>query len=79
MADFLGESGLRANRPRVLQALMPGTTAKYEQDMKKMKDLASKSTSLFLVYILLNSLSCFYSQSTSGAQEGLAGYHVEFS
>ncbi|KAJ7292600.1 fatty acid hydroxylase [Mycena rebaudengoi] len=42
MGDFLGESGLRANRPRMLQALMPGTTAKYEQDIKKMKDLAGK-------------------------------------
>ncbi|KAJ7257292.1 fatty acid hydroxylase [Mycena rebaudengoi] len=42
MGDFLRESGLRANRPRVLQALMPGTTTKYEQDIKKMKDLAGK-------------------------------------
>jgi cytochrome P450/NADPH-cytochrome P450 reductase len=43
MGDFLAESGLRANRPRVLQAVMRGTTAKYEQDIKKMKDLADHS------------------------------------
>ncbi|KAJ6577595.1 fatty acid hydroxylase [Mycena capillaripes] len=42
MGDFLTESGLRANRPRVLQAVMRGTTAKYEADIKKMKDLADQ-------------------------------------
>ncbi|KAJ7447839.1 fatty acid hydroxylase [Mycena latifolia] len=42
MGDFLKESGLRANRPRVLQAVMRGTTAKYEQDIKKMRDLADQ-------------------------------------
>ncbi|KAJ6522368.1 fatty acid hydroxylase [Mycena vulgaris] len=42
MAEFLGESGLRANRPRILQAVMRGTTAKYEADIKKMKDLADQ-------------------------------------
>ncbi|KAJ7182035.1 hypothetical protein C8R46DRAFT_1313888 [Mycena filopes] len=30
MGDFLQECGLRANRPRVVQAVMRGTTAKYE-------------------------------------------------
>ncbi|KAJ7146594.1 fatty acid hydroxylase [Mycena epipterygia] len=45
MGDFLAESGLRANRPRVLQAVMRGTTAKYEQDIKKMKDLADEIVS----------------------------------
>ncbi|KAJ7508252.1 fatty acid hydroxylase [Mycena galericulata] len=42
MGDFLAESGLRANRPRVLQAVMRGTTAKYEADIKKMRDLADQ-------------------------------------
>ncbi|KAJ7218368.1 fatty acid hydroxylase [Mycena pura] len=40
MGDFLAESGLRAMRPRVLQAVMRGATAKYEADMKVMKKLA---------------------------------------
>ncbi|KAJ6460262.1 fatty acid hydroxylase [Mycena sanguinolenta] len=42
MADFLGESGLRANRPWVLQAVMRGMTAKYEADIKTMRDLADQ-------------------------------------
>ncbi|KAJ6453817.1 fatty acid hydroxylase [Mycena sanguinolenta] len=42
MADFLGESRLRANRPRMLQAVMRGTTAKYEADIKTMRDLADQ-------------------------------------
>ncbi|KAJ6598272.1 cytochrome P450 [Mycena vulgaris] len=42
MGDFLAESGLRAYRPRVLQAVMRGTTAKYELDIKKMRDLADQ-------------------------------------
>ncbi|KAJ7674373.1 cytochrome P450 [Mycena rosella] len=42
MGDFLQESGLRANRPRVLQAVMRGTAVKYEADIKKMKDLADQ-------------------------------------
>ncbi|KAJ6537331.1 fatty acid hydroxylase [Mycena sp. CBHHK59/15] len=45
MADFLTECGLRSKRPRVLQAMMTGTTAKYEQDIKKMKDLANQIVS----------------------------------
>ncbi|KAF7351739.1 Fatty acid hydroxylase [Mycena sanguinolenta] len=45
MANFLGESGLRANRPRVLQAVMRGTTAKYEADIKTMKNLADQIVS----------------------------------
>ncbi|KAJ6600950.1 fatty acid hydroxylase [Mycena vulgaris] len=45
MGDFLTECGLRANRPRVLQAVMRGTTAKYEQDIKKMRDLADQIVS----------------------------------
>ncbi|KAJ6473674.1 fatty acid hydroxylase, partial [Mycena sanguinolenta] len=33
---------LRANRPRMLQAVMRGTTAKYEADIKTMRDLADQ-------------------------------------
>ncbi|KAF8217433.1 fatty acid hydroxylase [Mycena galopus ATCC 62051] len=42
MGDFLAESGLRANRPRVVQAVMRSTNAKYEADIKGMKDLADR-------------------------------------
>ncbi|KAJ6560628.1 fatty acid hydroxylase [Mycena vulgaris] len=41
MADFLAESDRRATRPRVLQALV-GNNAKYERDIKSMKDLADE-------------------------------------
>ncbi|KAH8103110.1 fatty acid hydroxylase [Cristinia sonorae] len=40
MVDFLIESGLRANRPAIVNAMMRGTTYKYEQDIKTMSDLA---------------------------------------
>ncbi|KAJ7164230.1 fatty acid hydroxylase [Mycena filopes] len=42
MGDFLAECGARANRPRVVQAVMRGTTAKYEADIKTMTDLANQ-------------------------------------
>ncbi|KAJ7626813.1 cytochrome P450 [Roridomyces roridus] len=42
MADFLTESGFRANRPAIVQAIMSKTNAKYEADMKKMRDLAKR-------------------------------------
>ncbi|KAJ7622599.1 fatty acid hydroxylase [Mycena polygramma] len=42
MGDFLKESGQRAVRPWMVQAVMRGTTAKYEADIKKMKDLADQ-------------------------------------
>ncbi|KAF7316593.1 Fatty acid hydroxylase [Mycena chlorophos] len=42
MADFLIESGNRASRPRVVQAVMRGTNAKYEMDMEMMRSLAQK-------------------------------------
>ena len=47
MVDFLIECNLRANRPGLLTSMMMGTTAKYEQDIKTMQELAdeSKSTS----------------------------------
>ncbi|KAJ7794087.1 fatty acid hydroxylase [Mycena olivaceomarginata] len=42
MGDFLGESGARANRPRVLQAVMRAANAKYEADIKMMRGLADE-------------------------------------
>ncbi|KAF7367846.1 Fatty acid hydroxylase [Mycena sanguinolenta] len=42
MGDFLVECGLRASRPRVLGAVL-GKNAKYQQDMKVLKDLADQS------------------------------------
>ncbi|KAF7294065.1 Fatty acid hydroxylase [Mycena kentingensis (nom. inval.)] len=45
MGDFLGESGNRASRPRIVQAVMRGTNAKYEADIKKMRDLADNIVS----------------------------------
>ncbi|KAJ7501738.1 fatty acid hydroxylase [Mycena galericulata] len=41
MVDFLIESDRRASRPRVVQALV-GNNAKYEQDIKTMKDLGDQ-------------------------------------
>ncbi|KAF7375722.1 Fatty acid hydroxylase [Mycena sanguinolenta] len=40
MADFLKESGKRANRPGVVQAMMRKTNAKYQADIKFMRELA---------------------------------------
>lgn len=45
MVDFLKECFLRSNRPAVVQALMPGAAAKYEQDMNTMREVAAQSTS----------------------------------
>ncbi|RPD56624.1 cytochrome P450 [Lentinus tigrinus ALCF2SS1-7] len=41
MTDFLIESGLRANRLTLVQAMMPGTNAKYEEDQRIMGELVS--------------------------------------
>lgn len=43
LSDFFKESYLRTLRPSVVQALMTGTTAKYEADQKLMKDVADNS------------------------------------
>ena len=43
MIDFLVECNLRANRPGLLTSMMMGTTAKYEQDIKVMAELADES------------------------------------
>ncbi|KAJ7075592.1 fatty acid hydroxylase [Mycena belliarum] len=42
MGSFLAESGLRANRPRVVQAVMRATNAQYEADIKAMRTLADE-------------------------------------
>lgn len=39
MADFLAESGRRANRPPLMNTIMRGSSAKYEEDMKTMNTL----------------------------------------
>ena len=48
MIDFLVECNLRANRPGLLTSMMVGTTAKYEQDVKVMAELADESKSFLL-------------------------------
>ncbi|KAF7794903.1 hypothetical protein EIP86_006046 [Pleurotus ostreatoroseus] len=40
MVDFLVECNLRVNRPGLLNSMMVGTTAKYEEDIKTMVQLA---------------------------------------
>ncbi|CAE6443082.1 unnamed protein product [Rhizoctonia solani] len=42
MGDFLKESFLRIRRPRILQALLYGSNAKYAADMEIMNNLADK-------------------------------------
>ncbi|KAI0070911.1 cytochrome P450 [Panus rudis PR-1116 ss-1] len=42
MGDFLIEANARANRPTLVTAVMRGTNAKYEQDIKTMADLADQ-------------------------------------
>ena len=43
MVDFLIECNLRANRPSILNSVMVNTTAKYEQDIQTMAQLADES------------------------------------
>ncbi|KAI0770686.1 fatty acid hydroxylase [Fomes fomentarius] len=42
MADFLTESGLRANRPSLVNALMRGRNAKYEEDIRVLNSLVDE-------------------------------------
>ncbi|OBZ71165.1 hypothetical protein A0H81_08482 [Grifola frondosa] len=42
MGDFLVESGLRANRASLVQALMTGTNAKYEEDQRILNELVTE-------------------------------------
>lgn len=43
MADFLIESGRRANRLSLVQAVMTGTNAKYEEDQRILATLVNDS------------------------------------
>lgn len=43
MTEFLLESGMRARRPGLMQAMMSGTNAKYEADIKTMSELVHES------------------------------------
>lgn len=45
MADFLVESGLRANRLSLVQNMMTGTNAKYEEDKRICDSLVEESKS----------------------------------
>ncbi|THU98682.1 cytochrome P450 [Dendrothele bispora CBS 962.96] len=42
MTDFLKECFLRASRPSIVQAMMPGATAKFEEDKKFMTSVAER-------------------------------------
>lgn len=42
MVDFLLESGKRANRLPIVQSMMRGVNAKYEEDMKTMNELVEE-------------------------------------
>jgi hypothetical protein len=42
MARFLRECGMRPNRPRVVQALMPGASTQFEADAKWLTDFSDK-------------------------------------
>lgn len=43
MTNFLVESGRRVNRPAIVNTMMMGATAKYEEDIKTMAELADES------------------------------------
>ena len=42
MGDFLLESGLRANRPPIMNTLMRGSNAKFAADMATMNQLVDE-------------------------------------
>ena len=46
MTDFLIESGRRSARPSLVQAMMTGTNAKYEEDQRIMNSLVDQSESV---------------------------------
>ena len=50
MGDFLLESGLRANRPPIMNTLMRGSSAKFEADMATMNHLVDERRSSFVYY-----------------------------
>ena len=43
MADFLIESGRRSARPSLVQAMMSGSNAKYEEDKRTLNALVEES------------------------------------
>ncbi len=49
MVDFLLESGRRSSRPSIVQAMMTGTNAKFEEDLRTLNALVeeSKSTCIY--------------------------------
>jgi hypothetical protein len=49
MSEFLVECDRRTRRPRVVQWMMPGATAKYDEDMALMRQLATESKSQLLI------------------------------
>ncbi len=55
MVDFLTESGRRANRPSIVNAMLRSTNAKYEQDIKTMIELADESKQLMYLQLLRHS------------------------
>ena len=63
MSEFLKECFARSNRPSVVQALMPGASAKYAEDIKYMTDLAKKSMSLSFFGDQIPILMMYYSCS----------------
>ena len=42
MGDFLVESGLRANRPPIMNTLMRGSSAKFVADLNTMSQLVDE-------------------------------------
>ena len=50
MADFLAESGYRANRPPIANTLMWGSSAKYQEDLKIMNELVDERLCLFPLF-----------------------------
>ena len=50
MIDFLLEGGRRPVRPSIVQALMTGTNAKFEADIRTLGALVEESGSLQWIY-----------------------------
>lgn len=71
MADFLIESGRRANRLTLMQAMMAGTNAKYEENRRIMGALVSDSESALWPYLCspLISARAQFSRSTAPTRQ----------
>ena len=75
MADFLGESGRRAARPALVNTVMLGASAKYQQDIDTMQKLVDESRSMFksiFGHFLIARTSLGDSKGEPNGQEGLA-------